>query len=222
MFKSAESRWFFEGPLPDPVRRWFEGDGPVRNEATRTDEYLLLPHCATTGVKLREGNFEVKAMTRAPQPTVYANGVSGYRDAWVKWSCKAEDAEGLRRMLGAGHDRWAAVSKTRRLRLYALDGSTPVALEDGSARVANGCQVELTALRISVGALSAVQRDDGSAPAAWWSLSLEAFAHDAPDATATAMAHLTDVANHLFRSPPPCPIVARNARSYPAWLLTAA
>ena len=218
MFHSAESRWFFEGPVPVAVRDWFAAGGAGEPEPARTDDYLLLPGCATTGVKLREGNLEIKAMTCTSEPVAYAGGVRGYQDGWVKWSCSAGDAEALRRTLGASGDRWAAVTKSRRLRLFSMDSGAPVELDDRSPRVTRGCQAELTGIGVSVGALGAA-RTDGDPSAAWWSLSLEAFAHDAPGAAATAIRILTAVANHLFDEPPPRALDAAHACAYPAWLL---
>ena len=220
MFHSAESRWFFEGRMPDEVLDWFVPGGRGHVEPERVDDYLLLPGCATTGVKLRAGNLEIKSMTRASEPVAYASGVSGYQDAWVKWSCKAGDVEALRRMLGATGDRWASVIKSRRLRLFSLDAGAPVELADVFTRLSGGCQVELTEIGVSTGVLDTVQAgDDDASLDQWWSLSLEAFAHGARDVTATSLAHLTEVANHLFREPPPCRLDANHAASYPAWLM---
>lgn len=220
MFHSAESRWFFEGEAPAAVRAWFDSAGTARAEPARTDAYLVLPGCATAGVKIRAGNLEVKAMTHASEPVTYASGVSGYRDAWVKWSCEADAADALRRMLGAGGERWAAVSKARRLRLVSMASGSPVEVDDPAARISSGCQFELTEIGVSTGALTTPPPDrDDPAADRWWSLSLEAFAHGATDVTEAAMAHLAEAANHLFREPPPCPLDAAHARAYPAWLL---
>lgn len=221
VFHSAESRWFFEGELPDPVRGWFVATGTARQEPTRTDDYLLLPGCATTGVKIRAGSIEVKAMTRASESVTYGRGVRGYRDAWVKWSCGSQDVDALRRMLGNTGDRWLSVRKSRQLRLFSIASGTPVALDDPTARIAGGCQVELTEIAVSPSTLGASLRAGDRLPdGRWWSLSLEAFAHEAPEIIETAMANLTEVADHVFREPPPCPLDAAHARAYPAWLLT--
>lgn len=220
VFQSAESRWFFEGELPDDVLAWFDAAGAARAEPTRTDDYLLLPGCESTGVKIRSGNLEVKAMTRTSEPVAYAHAVSGYRDAWIKWSCAAEDADTLTRMLGATGDRWASVRKSRRLRLFSMASGAPVEIDDPTARIGGGCQVELTQIGVSTRVLGASQPDgDDTAASQWWSLSLEAFAHEATDATEAALEYLGAVANHLFREPPPCPLDAAHALSYPAWLL---
>jgi hypothetical protein len=66
MYHSAEVRWFLEGPLPGDMQLWFEAGGLAKTEPQRTDEYLFLPGCTTTSVKLRSGRFEVKALTQPP------------------------------------------------------------------------------------------------------------------------------------------------------------
>lgn len=220
MFFSAESRWFFEGPLPGAVRDWFVAGGRATPEPTRTDEYLLLPGCATTGVKLREGSFEVKAMTHAPEPVGYARGVNGYRDAWVKWSCRANDVEALRRMLGATGDRWAAVGKTRLLRLLSLDSGTLIEVDDKTMPVSCGCQIELTEIGVSAGGLGASWRGgDHPADARWWSLSFEAFAPGDQGVTTRLLAQLEVTVNHCLDSPPPHALDTSSSMSYPGWLL---
>ncbi len=125
MYASGEIRWFFDGPLPDDVRAWFESRGLGISEPRRTDEYLVLPGCTTTGVKLREGRFEIKALTRSPVPASYSNRVSGLKDAWIKWSRKTEDERLLRNVLVSNGDPWISVSKERNLRLFSLESGRP-------------------------------------------------------------------------------------------------
>ncbi len=200
MYISGEIRWFFEGPVPDDVRRWFESTDLGISEPRRTDDYLLLPGCTTTGVKLREGRFEIKALTRSPIPASYANRVSGLKDGWIKWSRKAGDEQALRDILVSDEDTWIPVSKQRYLRLFSLEHGTPEELAPRSRNLERGCQVELGSITL-----------DGNRQA--WSLSFEAFG------AADEVLDLVDPVVELFAAdPPPVALRQEHSMSYPVWL----
>ena len=169
MYRSAEVRWFFQDDLPGAVIEWFETGGRVRNEAERTDQYLVLPGCATTSVKLRGGRFEVKAQTEPPVPVHLPNACSGLRDAWVKWSSARIDIDNLRDQIATPEDEWISVSKSRRLRLISLEATEPVEVAPDHGWLSGGCQVELTVVR------AWTRPQDRSRALPWWSLSFEAF-----------------------------------------------
>ena len=109
MFRSGEMRWFFRGELPPAASDWFASDGYAKPEPARVDDYLLLPACDTASVKLREGRFEVKAQTGAPQAANYEHGIAGYRDTWVKWSGKVGDPGLLVELFIREEDRWLSI-----------------------------------------------------------------------------------------------------------------
>ena len=218
MFHTGEIRWFFKGSLPDEIREWFESKGQGKQEPSRTDYYLLLPYCDTTSVKLSEGNLEVKASTRRPEAVTYTNEVSGYRDAWVKWSSKADDIDALTEMLGATGDAWATIRKSRYLRKYSLDGVSPVEVNAATARPESACQVEISSLSVLTGKLDFPVSDTHWAAASpWWSIALEASAPGAAGVDVTSP--LNDAADHFFRNKPPHRLSASSSMSYPAWLL---
>lgn len=219
MYYSAETRWFFEGALPDSIAAWFDPSDSARIEAERTDEYLLLPGCTTTGVKLRESRLEIKAQIQASGKAPYGDSVTGYRDAWVKWSRPVTDGRGLRNVRSADDDRWVYVEKARRLRILSLDTDAPTELTDFGAHVTDGCQFELSTVRGALGVLDQPPSgDDWAAASPWWSLSLEAFAPRFGDGTDRLYANLDAGARYLFSSPPPLALTAVASRSYPAWL----
>jgi hypothetical protein len=219
VFHSGETRWFFEEPLPRDLVDWFASKESGKSEAARTDAYLLLPHCGTASVKLREGRLEVKANTCPREAVTYANGITGYRDTWVKWSSKADDAGALTSVLGASGNTWRFVRKIRCLRSFSLDGGSPVEV-DPAHRLERGCQVELTSLRAVSGSLDApILEEDWSSALPWWSLSLEAFAPETATVTSDVLSHMDVVANHLFRDPPPKQLTQTSSMAYPTWLL---
>lgn len=219
MYHSGETRWYFEGILPGDIRDWFESSGNGSVEAERTDEYLLLPGCESTSIKVREGRFEVNAITRSPQPTTYTNNVAGYQDAWVKWSRKAPNLSAFRKMISDAEDRWAFVRKGRYLRKFSLDEGAPAEVNAATDRPDRGCQVEATSIRAIVSRIDAPPMEsDWSLASPWWSLSLESFAPHTTGITETVIADLSQVANHFFRTEPPCNLGILSSLSYPVWL----
>jgi len=199
MYRSAEVRWFFRGRLPGDVQLWFEAGGLATTEPQRTDDYLFLPGCVTTSVKLREGRFEVKALTQSPSAITYRNGISGLRDAWVKWSSARIDIDTSNRLAGSADDRWISVSKLRRLRLVSLEGEEPAEVGPDHGWLSAGCQVELTDIKTE------------SVP--WWTLSFEAFGDER-----TMQEGLDLVIDDFFKEPPPLNLSREASISYPVWL----
>jgi hypothetical protein len=220
MFLSGEVRWFFEGSMPDDIGRWFGSGDDGHDEAARVDQYLLLPNCATTGVKVREGRLEVKSNMRAAEALGYADEISGYRDTWVKWSCKADDVEALMTMLGSTGDTWASVRKQRRLRKFSFDSGSPVEVDAAGMRIERGCQAEITSLAVYTSPIGTPPTDDEWADAApWWSLSFEAFAPETPDIDTALIGQLDTVARLVFENAPPRPLPLSSSMAYPQWLL---
>ena len=124
MFRSGEIRWFFPGTEPDGEARLI-GSGPLAREQTeRIDRYLVLPDCATVGVKFRDGNFEIKAQITPPERVAYGHGVAGFRGTWVKWSRAAADLLDLGGRASAD-ETWVFLRKRRTVRLLSLESAEP-------------------------------------------------------------------------------------------------
>lgn len=210
MFHSGEMRWFFRGEPPHEARDWFENRGCGRSEPARTDNYLVLPGCRTAGVKLRGGRLEIKARTGAPEAADYANGISGYRDTWVKWSSPTGDSDYLGKLLLRAEDRWLSVEKQRYLRLVSLVAQEPEEVEPGGEWLPRGCQVELTTIR------TWPTDGDATLAAPWWSLSFEAF-----NDPLTILEDLDRAIEYFFRDAPPIGLGRDSSMSYPVWLDTA-
>ena len=207
MYQSGEIRWFFEGAAPTDVYRWFEGTAPVRHEPARTHEYLMLPACRTTSIKLRQGRLEVKALVTPPEPVDYSFAVSGLRDTWVKWSSGAIDIQRLRTRLQKDADQYIAVTKERRLRLFSLESGTPEEVGLTEARLQRGCQVELTSIDARLGGTFR------NPSAMWWTLAFEAFGEPTH-----LLSNLDAAATAVFRREPPIRLDQTDSYSYPVWL----
>lgn len=167
MFHSTEIRWFAEGSPEPVVEDWFRQSDLLSAEVPRTDSYLLLPGCTTTGIKFREGTLEVKAQTSRPEPVQYDNGISGYKASWVKWSSDVPVAELTRSQ--PGEETWVQVEKTRLLRIFALASGAPKETPQGEFFDGPGCQVETARIRVIL------DTSDWNRASVWWSMCLEAF-----------------------------------------------
>jgi hypothetical protein len=134
MDRTAELRWFFRRPPPQPVLAWFEkvADPPQ----TRSDVYLVLPGTDALGVKIRGGTkaFELKLRPRPAQRLGLPGGVTGQLEEWQRWSLPRPAISRLFPRLGLPKAHWLEVDKERR--------QTTIPSRDGA-----GCRVELTALR---------------------------------------------------------------------------
>ncbi|GIK75066.1 MAG: hypothetical protein BroJett021_40540 [Chloroflexota bacterium] len=225
-FLSAEIRWFWphQGQW-DKALAWFTQQGQlnvvaesppyvrqpdaapfVKQEAPRTDEYLLLPNCETVGIKQRQGRLEVKGRVSGPR-SFALDAVTGRTDQWVKWGLKPSQEitsklESDLRQAGM----WRSVEKQRLLQKYALLGDKVSAVSPDSWPNA-GCNVELTLLHI-----------DGN-DNDWMTFGFEAFGESDPD---HLMVLLDTTIRHFFAVHGPTPVALREADSfsYPAWLLT--
>ena len=88
---------------------WFTAGTRVRREGKRTDRYLDLAGCLTVGIKQREGQLELKALTAPPRAFRLA-GIAGRKDQWAKSSlAMGGKARGRARLAG----RWLPVRKAR-------------------------------------------------------------------------------------------------------------
>ena len=204
---TAEVRWFFRGAPPARVWRWFRRGDLWAPQPNRIDEYLVLPGCATAGIKLREDRFEVKAQTALPEATEYPGGVRGYCEGWVKWSRYAGRAAGARSFLVAGDEEWVKVAKARTLRGFSFDGvgggGDPREVNARRERPSRGCAAEITELEVLAPPASS-----------WWTLGLEGF-----DPGGDASACLERGAHVFFAAAPaPIDLDLDASRSYAGWL----
>ena len=133
MDRTAELRWFFRRPPPEPLADWIEAAaGPPES---RCDHYLVLPQTDALGVKIRGGTarLEFKLRPRPSEPVSLPAGVSGQWEEWQRWSCARPAWSRLLPHLGLPKAGWRTVAKQRR--------TATVAYGDDA-----GCRVEITAL----------------------------------------------------------------------------
>jgi hypothetical protein len=201
MKPSAEVRWFFRQQLPAEVKEWFCSAKLCKEEAIRTDQYLVFRDSNEVGMKVRDGGkLEIKSRTRAPEPFSLETGASvGLQDAWVKWSLGDREIAGRLAALGGDSPEWVAVAKKRWVRKFHLDASGDVVETDPDTELDHGCRAELTELTI---------RDSR-----WWTLAFESLGEANPSA------NLEQVARHFLKVLPHClALTERDSMPYPEWL----
>jgi len=133
MDRTAELRWFFRKPPPQPLVDWFAkiADPPE----SRSDTYLVLPGADALGVKIRGGTgaFELKLRPRPPERLGLPGGITGDLEEWQRWSLPRPVIGRLLPRLGLPRAHWLEVTKRRRRTTIPFRGDA-------------GCRVELTAL----------------------------------------------------------------------------
>jgi hypothetical protein len=133
MDRTAELRWFFRRPPPEPVVGWFEKTADPAEE--RTDVYLVLPGTDALGVKIRGGSskFEFKLRARPGVQLGLPGGITGQLEEWQRWSFSRGGLTRLLPRLGLPRAGWVPVVKRRRQTTIPFRGEA-------------GCKAELTTL----------------------------------------------------------------------------
>jgi len=139
MKRTKEMRWFFKRDR-EQIKNWFSSLAFVSTE-TRTDFYLKLEN-EDIGVKLRDGNIEIKQRI-GPRGSDYINSnIWGYCDSFDKWSfdCKEKNPL-LSKIVGHEYEEWIAVEKQRKVALLTKEDGEIIArpLEE---EVSFGCEIE--------------------------------------------------------------------------------
>ncbi len=140
---------------PEALVDWFARRGLVLTESTpkRCDFYLRQPRRVTQGIKLREGNIEVKERLQNLGKYRWGDNLSGRVELWRKWSFKltntregaADEALAITRGQQAAH--WIAIQKQRLLLLLDIQEEGRVVWTPAPQFLKEGCQVEWTRLQ---------------------------------------------------------------------------
>ncbi|MEC4990623.1 MAG: hypothetical protein SAJ37_17975 [Oscillatoria sp. PMC 1068.18] len=129
MLTTLEMRWFKQGKLPNHVQDWFVEKCPgdkLGSLEERTDLYLYAPECDNLGIKLRQGNLEVKWRKTELCEKNFGEIAQGKAAEWVKLTCADASLESLLTDAVKQKKTWVAVEKQRDQRRY------------------RDCQIELT------------------------------------------------------------------------------
>lgn len=149
MYATRELRWFFKEDVPF-ITKWFRqncGMTFAKTEA-RQDFYLPQPGKSDSGIKLREGNFEVKTRKGKARLIKINENCAGYMESWEKWSFGVKPSDELANTIVEKNKyNWLKTTKTRMgFKIVKIRGGA--AWRNIKDELQNGCQVEYTLLKI--------------------------------------------------------------------------
>lgn len=200
MYPTAEVRWFYPGPIPPEVARWFAvRAGTPDQEPPRTDHYLRVPTSQGLNLKLREGRIEVKLRVGEPEVARLHQRVTGVVERWRKWSFELAEPGGESSPMHLPGSSWIPVRKDRRLRTHQVTEEGTV-LNRTPQGLTQGCETELTGV-VAQGQV-------------WWTLAFEAFGEEA-----SLRDNLLLVAAHVLGASEPPRLEAHRSQGYAAWLV---
>ena len=212
MFTTAEVRWFFEGPIPDEIERWFYRSSLAHHAGPREDYYLLLPASLGLGLKLREGRLEMKTLVESRGIRAFTANAVGKVQVWKKEAYGGPAVKEFERLRSSAPNLWLAVRKERTLRRFSLEGASIIEVPADRVFLRDGCNAELAKVIV-----------DGSA---YWSFNFEAYGNPerVEDYVQQAAVHVLndDRRPHLFKTSASSAdsYSAANSRSYVEWLVS--
>jgi hypothetical protein len=149
MLSTLETRWFYEGSIPQPVLNWFHEDAThLKRQSPRVDYYLRLKNGDSQGVKLREGRIEVKERQRQYGIVQFHDQVVGVVEAWRKVSRELSEISDELARLASPKTTWIGVEKERIVRRFRVVDLNTVEPSLASESPTRGCNLELTAIQI--------------------------------------------------------------------------
>jgi hypothetical protein len=200
VYPTTEVRWFQAGEIPSRDWKWFKNcPGPVQNQLTRIDYYLPLSFTGDLGVKVREGQLEIKILREKLGVGRLHERVLGDLQCWQKWAFNVEGTDDPSDNSEQPFFGWLPVQKSRSLRRYHLDevgGVVPAAGEDISP---GSCGLEMTSIQFQ--------------GLFWWSLAFETYGLGKDSRSLLKL-----IAAQLFDIGEPPSLLEVDSMSYPGWL----
>jgi hypothetical protein len=161
-FKTIEVRWFYRGEVPAQIGKWFETVGRRLEQIDSRSDIYLRSSAPDVGVKLRQGNLEVK-YRQAEIGRLEIDGLDSRIELWSKWIC-ADDNGQLTPTQLADKPGWLKVDKIRDRRLFRVEFGDRVELIQVAAPTADIASIELTQLQVF--------------GQNWWTLACEYFGNE--------------------------------------------
>lgn len=195
MYATIELRWFLRDALP-AVEAWFGSHGLTlgKHAARRTDFYLPQPGRDDCGIKLREGDIEIKQRLGNPVAFQATPQAAGWLEKWQKWSFHHLARDPQAQQVLSGGTAWLAVEKERiGLKIRSQSNGTQ-RLYPLKTSLATGLQVEYTRVQLM--------------GETWFTVGVEAFGQSpfsVPQGLLAALLAAT-------------PLPPESSLSYPGWL----
>lgn len=145
MDKTKEIRWIFKNNNSN-IEHWFESLGFETLEL-RVDQYLDLNN-RYIGVKLRDGNIEIKHSIESQSKGSLTPRACGYFEEYIKWSFKVEENELLYANITKGACKeWVGISKRRKAAKLKYENEE-IAIYPIEESLEFGCQLEYTEIEL--------------------------------------------------------------------------
>ncbi|NNE77953.1 MAG: hypothetical protein HKN31_12880 [Pricia sp.] len=146
MYLTKEIRWFFKNEN-EHINRWFDRL-EFDNFEQREDFYLDLGK-EDLGVKLRQGNIEIKYSVGTRSKGCLNKNAWGYFEKWNKWSFSVENKEAiLSGMTIDDQSKWTSVLKERKIAILTFEqGEENLLAADNET--ASSCQFEYSRIQVS-------------------------------------------------------------------------
>ncbi len=141
-------RWFFDGPVPPEVERWFCRSSLLSKAPPREDRYVLFPSSLGLNVKLREGRLEIKTLTANLGRRTFTPQAAGKLQIWEKRIGDRAAVAAFEKLESAAPHLWIGVSKERMLRKFVPKGKPLEEVSAGTLPLNGSCVVELTRLAV--------------------------------------------------------------------------
>jgi hypothetical protein len=171
---SLELRWFFQGKVPDEVKRWFN-KGSFDNEKSflekeeiYQDIYLFNPEVIYSSVKFRNENFGIKWRKNTFPITIRSNktSISGIAEEWKLWELKDDKTSEEIQMYMEKNDKqpWMKINKNRQRYYFKISDTTTGLLEPETGGSNADFSMELT------NAVLEKNKD-----ISWWTIGIDLF-----------------------------------------------
>ncbi len=149
MYRTKEIRWFSNTEDPE-ILRWFEENGfTFENTEARTDYYLPLKEQNDIGIKLREGNIEIKQRIHSSDEQKLVKRVKGHFENYIKWSFSSSNEDPLiHSIIEEEKYNWLAVRKERIGFKLKENQNGSIIKVKMTEYPKYGCQIEYTRIKV--------------------------------------------------------------------------
>jgi hypothetical protein len=147
-YRSREVRWFFTQRQPT-IENWFTDHGHSFDETKPRTDFYLATQTDDLGIKLREGNIEIKQRQSKGHPLSFTPKANGMREQWTKWSFMVNSHDPLAKsIIQLNQYDWIPVEKWRLAVKINQKPDGLLEILDIAALIKGGCQIEYTRIKI--------------------------------------------------------------------------
>jgi hypothetical protein len=200
MYTTLETRWFFEGDLPGNIINFYDNTSQIQTSFnTRTDYYLKTNDSKGPGIKIRDGNIEIKHITKSLGVMDITNKISGVVQEWRKWSYGLANNP-LPHLINHYNSWWIGIKKSRKLRKFCFSNNQIHEKAMGDT-CKSGCEWEI----------SSIQSEQTGKN--WWSMAFEAFGNEKHLKNALLQTVIFVLNDKSIKG-----LIDKNSASYPEWI----